>query len=63
LRGGCYGKWWLWAELEQVREVVHKYEGRSARKAPVRQTVLSKLTTLQQRWVEVLGLRGEKPPV
>jgi transposase len=53
----------LWAELEQVREVVNVYEGRSARKSPVRQTVLSKLTALQERLVQVLGLRGEKPPV
>jgi transposase len=53
----------LWAELEQVREVVNVYEGRGARKLPVRQTVQSKQTALQERLVEVLGLRGKKPAV
>jgi transposase len=53
----------LWAELEQVREVVNVYAGRGARKPPARQRVLSKLTTLQERLVEVLGLRGENRPV
>jgi hypothetical protein len=53
----------LWAELEQVREVVNVYPERGARKPPVRQTVGSKLTALQERLVEVLGLRGEKRSV
>lgn len=53
----------LWAELEQVREVVNVYPGRGARQSPVRQRVLSKLTAMQERLVEVLGLQGEKPPV
>jgi len=53
----------LWAELEQVREVVNVYPERGARKPPVRQRVGSKLTALQERLVEVLGLRGEKRPV
>lgn len=53
----------LWAELEQVQEVVNVYPGRSGRQPPVRQTVGSKLTALQERLVEVLGLRGEKRAV
>lgn len=53
----------LWAELEQVREVVNVYEGQDTRKPPVRQTVWSKLTALQERLVVVLGLRGEKRSV
>jgi transposase len=53
----------LWAELEQVREVVNVYPERRTRTPPVRQTVGSKLTALQERLVEVLGLRGEKRPV
>lgn len=53
----------LWAELEQVREVVNVYPGRGGRQAPVRQTVGNKLTALQERLVEALGLRGEKRPV
>jgi transposase len=53
----------LWAELEQVQEVVNVYPERGARQSPLRQRVLSKLTALQERLVEVLGLRGEKPPV
>jgi transposase len=53
----------LWAELEQVREVINVYEGRGARHPPARQTVLSKLTAVQERLVEVLGLRGLNQPV
>ncbi|MBE7502175.1 MAG: hypothetical protein HS113_18125 [Verrucomicrobiales bacterium] len=53
----------LWAELEQVQEVVNVYAGRAGRKPPVQQRVLSKLTALQERLVEVLELRGEQPPV
>jgi hypothetical protein len=53
----------LWAELEQVREVVNVYPGRGVRQPPVRQAVGSRLTALQERLVEVLGLRGEKGPV
>jgi transposase len=52
----------LWAELEQVREVVNVYAGRGTRKPPAQQRVLSKLTELQERLVEVLGLRGESGP-
>lgn len=52
----------LWAELEQVREVVNVYPGRSVRQSPVRQRVGNKLTALQERLVGVLGLRGEKRP-
>lgn len=47
----------LWSELEQVREVVNVYAAKGAQKAPVRQSVLSKLTAMQERLVEVLELR------
>lgn len=53
----------LWAELEQVREVVNVYETRRGQKQPMRQAVLSKLTVLQKRLVEVLGLRAQSRPV
>lgn len=53
----------LWAELEQVREVVNVYPGRAGRQPAVRQTVGSKLTALQEHLVEVLGLRSGKRPV
>ena len=53
----------LWAGLEQVREVVNVYPGHGARRPPVRQTVLSELTPLQERLAAVLELGGEKAPV
>ena len=53
----------LWAELEEVREVVNVYEAGRGQKAPVRQTVLSKLTAMQKRLVEVLGLWVESRSV
>jgi len=53
----------LWAELEQVREIVNVYEAGQARKAPVRQVVLSKLTAIQERLVDVLQLRVENRSV
>jgi transposase len=53
----------LWAELEQVREVVNVYESRRGQKQPVRQAVLSKLTAIQKRLVGVLGLAAESKPV
>lgn len=53
----------LWAELEQVREVVNVYEARRGQKEPVRQAVLSKLTAMQKRLVEVLRLGVESTPV
>jgi hypothetical protein len=53
----------LWAELEQVREVVNVYEARRGQQEPVRQAVLSKLTVMQKRLVEVLRLGAESTPV
>ena len=53
----------LWAELEQVREIVNVYETGQGRKAPVRQAVLSKLTAIQERLVGVLRLRVERRSV
>ena len=50
----------LWAELEQVREVVTVYEAKGTRKAPVRQAVWSKLTPTQERLAQVLALRAQK---
>lgn len=49
----------LWAELAQVREVVNVYKPRRGQPDPVRQAVLTKLTAIQERLVEVLGLRAE----
>lgn len=53
----------LWAELEQVREIVNVYEAGQGRKATVRQAVLSKLTAMQERLVDVLRLRVESRSV
>jgi transposase len=53
----------LWAELEQVREVVNVYEAKATRKAPVRQAVWSKLTPTQERLAEVLELRAGKASI
>lgn len=53
----------LWAELEQVREVVNVYEAKGTRKAPVRQAVWSKLTPTQERLTEVLRLGAGKASI
>jgi hypothetical protein len=52
-----------WAELEQVWEVVNVYEVKRGQPEPVRQAVLSKLTAMQKRLVEVLRLGAETTPV
>jgi transposase len=53
----------LWAELEQVQEVVNVYKPQRGIKAAARQAVLSRLTPIQERLVDSLGLRGGVRPV
>lgn len=53
----------LWAELEQVREIVNVFEVSGRQKTRERQIILSRMSAQQERLAEVLDLRTGNAPV
>lgn len=48
----------LLRELGGIREVINFYESKKRAQAPRRQAVLTKLNAIQEKLVEILGLKG-----